>query len=55
MESRGVGQPGVSRRSLAGHPDIRGDLERKQDMAVVLPSEGNEAERDGRQEVLAPS
>ena len=27
----------------------------EQDMAVVPPSEGNGAERDGRQEVLAPS
>jgi hypothetical protein len=27
----------------------------EQDAAVVLPSEGNEAERNGRQEVLAPS
>lgn len=36
-------------------PSIGGDEERTTDATVVPPSEGNEARREGRQEVLAPS
>jgi hypothetical protein len=44
-----------AKRPLAGGPGTWGCLERRADATVVPPSEGNEARREGRQEVLAPS
>lgn len=44
--------PGYQLRALAGHSSAK--ERRKRVQAEVPPSEGNEARRDGRQEVIAP-